>query len=121
MRTVQKLADDYIAAWNERDAVRRRALIAATWIASAKYVDPLMSGAGTDEIDGLIAMVQERFPDYHFYLLGAADGHGPVARFSWGLGPDGGVSVIKGTDFVHRDGDHIASVTGFLDEAPAPR
>lgn len=78
-----------------------------------------MCGAGRDQIDGLIAAVHERFPDFRFSLLGAPDGHGSVARFSWALGPDNGEPVIKGTDFVHRDGDLIASVTGFLDQIPA--
>lgn len=119
MRTAQKLAEDYIEAWNERDATRRRALLAATWTSEATYVDPLMSGEGTDNIDGLIAAVHQRFPDFQFALLGTADGHGSVARFSWGLGPKGGDLIIKGTDFVCRDGDLIASVTGFLDQVPA--
>jgi hypothetical protein len=119
MRTAQKLAEDYIAVWNARDAAERRALLAATWSAAATYVDPLVGGTGRDEIDELITIVQERFPDFRFALLGAADGHGSVARFSWGLGPQGGEPVVKGTDFVLRDGDLIASVTGFLDHVPA--
>ena len=119
MRTMQKLAEDYIAAWNIRDAAERRALLAATWEERATYADPLMSGQGLDEIDGLIAAVHVRFPDFRFALLGAADGHGSAVRFSWALGPQGGEPAAKGTDFVVRDGDRIASVTGFLDQMPA--
>ena len=119
MRTTTKLAEDYISLWNETDGSRRRALLAATWTASALYVDPLMKGAGHGEIDALIGAVQQRFPAYAFTLLGAADGYADVARFSWALGPKGGDAVVKGTDFVRCEGDKIAAVTEFLDLVPS--
>ena len=119
MRTPTQLAEDYIALWNETDAARRTSLLAKTWTPEATYADPLMKGVGHAEIDGLIAAVQQRFPAFRFSLLGTPDGYGEVARFSWGLGPKDGEAVVKGTDVVHRDGDRIASVTGFLDLVPS--
>jgi hypothetical protein len=119
MRTADKLAEDYIAVWNERDSTRRMELLAATWTAGATYSDPLMQGTGHAGIDGLIAAVQLRFPSFRFALTGNADGHGDAVRFSWALGPEVGEPVVKGTDFVRRDGDKIASVAGFLDLVPA--
>ena len=121
MRSPQKLAEDYIEVWNERDAQRRDALLVATWTEDATYVDRLMRGDGRAQISGLISAVHERFPGFRFSLLGAADGYGDVVRFCWGLGADGGTAVIKGTDFVRRTGDRIASVTGFIDQLPAPQ
>ena len=77
-----------------------------------------MRGDGRDGIEALIAGVQQRFPDFTFELIGQPDGYGDHIRFSWGLGPDGADSLIKGTDFaVLRDG-RISSVTGFLDQVP---
>jgi len=121
VRSPQKLAEDYIEVWNERDAQRRDALLVATWTEDATYVDRLMRGDGRAQISGLISAVHERFPGFRFSLLGAADGYGDVVRFCWGLGADGGTAVIKGTDFVRRTGDRIASVTGFIDQLPAPQ
>ena len=118
MRSPQKLAEDYIEVWNARDAGQRQALLAATWTEDAAYADPLMRGDGRPQIDGLIAAVHERFPAFRFSLLGAADGYGDVVRFCWGLGPDGSEAVVKGTDFIRRSGDQIASVTGFIDPMP---
>jgi SnoaL-like protein len=118
MRSPQKLAEDYIEVWNERDTQRRHARLAATWTEDAVYVDPLMRGDGRPQISDLIGAVHERFPGFRFSLLGAADGYGDVVRFSWGLGPDGGEAVVKGTDFVRRASDQIASVTGFIDQLP---
>jgi len=69
MRDAAKLADDYIALWNETDQSRRMSMLATTWTASATYVDPLMQGRGHREIDGLIAGAQVKFPDFRFSLL----------------------------------------------------
>jgi hypothetical protein len=117
--TPDKIAQQYIAAWNETDAERRRALIAETWSADATYVDPLMAGHGHAEVDALMAGVQQRFPDFRFALIGQPDGFGDKVRFSWGLGPDGAEAPIKGTDFVELEGGRLKTVTGFLDQIPA--
>ncbi|WP_187435910.1 nuclear transport factor 2 family protein [Bradyrhizobium hipponense] len=113
------IARRYIDLWNERTASRRRALLSENWTADASYVDPLMQGGGHDGVDAMIAGVQQRFPEFKFKLIGEPNGYGDHLRFSWGLGPDGVDSPIKGTDFaVLRDG-RIKSVTGFLDQVPA--
>jgi hypothetical protein len=113
-----QIANAYIAVWNETDPARRRALIGQGWTEDARYVDPLMSGAGQDEISGMIGAVHERFPGFRFNLIGQADGHGDHVRFSWGLGPDGADAPIKGTDFVVVAGGRLKTVTGFLDQVP---
>jgi hypothetical protein len=113
------VATRYIELWNERTPQRRREMLTANWTTDATYLDPLMSGAGHDGVDALIAGVQQRFPDFRFRLIGAANGFGDHVRFSWGLGPDGGDSPIKGTDFAVLSDGRIRSVTGFLDQVPA--
>lgn len=116
--TALKIAEGYIALWNERNDSRRRDLLASHWTRDARYVDPLMKGDSPDAIDTMIAGVQQRFPDFEFALISKPDGHGDFVRFQWGLGPRGGDNPIKGTDFVVVDGDRIRSVTGFLDQVP---
>lgn len=113
------IARIYIATWNETDPGRRRALLDASWTHDALYVDPLMRGQGHDEIDGLIAAVQQRFPDFRFSLIGEADGHGDQIRFSWQLGPEGADGPIKGTDFARLGQGRLREVNGFLDQVPA--
>jgi hypothetical protein len=78
-----------------------------------------MAGDGHDGIDALVAGVQQRFPDFRFALIGEPNGYGDHVRFSWGLGPDGVDSPIKGTDFAVLNGGRIRSITGFLDQVPA--
>ena len=119
MTDVNMIARRYIELWNEKMPSRRREMLSADWTADAKYVDPVMSGDGLDGVDALIAGVQQRFPDFSFKLIGEPNGYGDHIRFSWGLGPDGIDSPIKGTDFaVPREG-RIRSITGFLDQVPA--
>ena len=116
------IARRYIDLWNERAQNRRRELLGEFWTADASYVDPLMKGDGRDGIDALISGVQQRFPDFTFKLIGEPNGFGDHTRFSlrfsWGLGPDGADSPIKGTDFAVLKDGRIQSITGFLDQVP---
>ena len=118
----QDIATRYIACWNERDAERRRALLAALWTEEAVYVDPMVRSEGRAGIGALIEGVQARFPEFRFAPKGRADGHGDYVRFSWVLGPAGGEAVVEGTDFavVSADG-RLSDVTGFLDRVPPPQ
>jgi hypothetical protein len=118
MTDIQKIAHRYIDLWNERAPNRRREMLETNWTRDAKYVDPLMSGDGHDGVDALIAGVQQRFPDFRFKLIGEPNGFGDHVRFSWGLGPDGADSPIKGTDFAVLADGRIRSITGFLDQVP---
>ena len=118
MTDINIVARRYIELWNEKLPSRRREMLASDWTADAKYVDPLMSGDGRDGVDALIAGVQQRFPDFKFKLIGEPNGYGDQLRFSWGLGPDGVDSPIKGTDFAILKEGRIRSITGFLDQVP---
>jgi SnoaL-like domain len=118
MTDVNTIASRYIDLWNERTPSRRRELLAANWTDDARYIDPLMSGDGHDGVDALISGVQAQFPDFRFQLIGQPNGFGDHVRFSWGLGPDGADSPIKGTDFAVVRNGRIRSITGFLDQVP---
>ncbi|HEV7371728.1 nuclear transport factor 2 family protein [Arenibaculum sp.] len=113
------IAERYVALWNETDPARRRALLARAWVEDGTYVDPLMQGQGHDQIDALVGAVHARFPGLRFAVKGTPDGYGDRVRFSWTLGPEGGESLVEGTDFAILDGDRLKSVTGFLDKVPA--
>lgn len=119
MPDVDVIATRYIEAWNERDAERRKGLIATLWAEDASFRDPIMQGDGLAGIDQVIAGVQSRFPDFRFTQLGKADGFGDYVRLTWELGPAGGEAPIQGTDFAMLENDRLKSVTGFFDRVPA--
>ena len=64
MSTVNETVANYIAAWNETDAGRRRDVIARAWNDKGSYVDAHRDSTGHAAIDAMIATVQERFPGY---------------------------------------------------------
>ena len=114
----EDLIDSYIAAWNETEPSARRALVAKTWAADARYLDPMMTGQGHDGIDAMIGAAQDQFPGLTFSRRGAPDGFGDQVRFSWDLGPAGAAPMAGGTDFAVVSDGRFANVTGFLDFAP---
>ncbi|WP_207482328.1 nuclear transport factor 2 family protein [Arenibaculum pallidiluteum] len=118
MTNAAAIAARYIALWNEPAQERRRALLTELWNENGTYQDPLMQGHGHDQIDGLIAGVQSRFPGFCFSLVGEPDGYGNQVRFSWQLGQEGTDGPIKGTDFATLENGRLKSVVGFLDQVP---
>ena len=117
---MQEIVERYLAAWNEKDASRRRKLVDELWAEDGSYTDPLGDANGPAEIDGLIGAVQQQFPDFVFTVGGPVDAHHEQARFSWHLGPAGAEPVVIGFDVaVLNGGGQIRSVYGFLDKVPA--
>ena len=115
MTNINTVVDTYIASWNETDAVRRRELVGATFADDGSYLDPLMSGAGADEITAMIGAAQAQFPGHRFELSFGPDAHNDVVRFAWTLVGDGG-AVARGVDFATVGGDgRLRNVTGFLE------
>jgi len=116
--TPTALIDRYIAAWNETDGPRRRALIEQTWTEDAAYIDPMMRGEGRPGIDAMIQGVQAQFPGHRFRRTGAVDAHNGYVRFAWELGPEGAAAMAGGADFGEIADGRLRAVTGFLDFAP---
>jgi hypothetical protein len=117
---MQEIVEKYLAAWNETDPAKRRALVDEVWAENGSYTDPLADVRGRAEIDGLIGAVQQQFPGFVFTLGGNLDAHHGQARFTWHLGPaDAAEPVVIGFDVAVLDGDRIGSVHGFLDKVPS--
>src|SRR5262245_14083561 len=118
MNDIPSLIDAYIATWNEGDPERRRALVAQTFTEDGSYVDPLMTGAGQDGIDAMVAGAQQQFPGHRFELAGGPDAHHDRVRFAWRLvAGHGGAQVAAGVDFgtLAADG-RLSAITGFLEQ-----
>jgi hypothetical protein len=117
--TFDKLAERYIAIWNETDPARRRRDIDDLWAPDGRYVDPLTVAEGRDAIDVTVAAVQSQFPGMPFRLVGPVDGHHNQARFAWELGPEDVEAMIVGFDVAITDGNgRLSQVLGFLDQVP---
>ena len=82
MTAIATVVDGYIAAWNETDPERRRRLVAETFTEDATYLDPLMSGEGTEGIDAMVAAAQQHYPGHRFELTHGPDAHNDRVRFA---------------------------------------
>jgi hypothetical protein len=122
MSNVNEAVVRYLKAWSERDAGRRRALVAQTFAEDGTYVDAVREGRGYDGIDAMIAKAQAHFPGYSLHLASGIEAHHGYVRFSWVAGGTMEAPLyIKGTDFaVIADDGRLKSVIGFTDAAPAP-
>jgi len=121
MHPVNQIVASYIAAWNETDTDRRRALVAQTWADTGTYHDAHRDGEGHDRIDAMIASVQQVFAGYRFRLCSKIEAHHDSVRFSWQAGgADGAPLFFAGTDFATLAPDgRFRTVTGFVDAMPA--
>ena len=88
MYTTATVVDTYIAMWNEPDADERRALVSAALSADATYIDPPMSGQGTEAISAMIGAAEEVYPGHRFALVGEPDSHHDYVRFTLSLATD---------------------------------
>jgi hypothetical protein len=112
------LIERYLAAWNETDPGKRRALIDDLFAEDASYIDPVAEAHGRNAIDATVAAVQAQFPGWTFTRAGDVDTHHRQARFTWALGPEGEAAVI-GFDIAIVDEDgRLTNVFGFLDKVP---
>jgi hypothetical protein len=121
MSTINEAVVNYLAAWNERDPARRRAIVDRAWTDGGSYIDAHRQGVGHDEIDTMIGQAQAMLPGYKVRLISGIEAHNNRVRFSWEAGgaPEAPL-YLAGTDFaiVAPDG-RLQSVTGFVDAAPA--
>jgi hypothetical protein len=127
---VNQAVVNYIAIWSERDAKRRRALIAQTWSEDGSYVGPSRQSVGHDAIDAMIATAQQQSvlplaqgqsPEWRMSLASGVDTHHNYVRFSWTVGGTADAPLYtKGTVFAILAADgRLKSVIGFTDAAPA--
>ena len=116
---INAIVDRYIAISNETDPPKRRALIEQTFTEGATFVDPLSQRTGRDDIDAMVAGLQQQFAGLTVRRRGEADVVGVHVRFSWEMGPAGGEALAGGTDIATVADGRFAAVIGFLDFVPA--
>ena len=124
MATPDELANWYAAAWNERDPVRRRALLESACSPGIRF---LQSGfeeevVGIDALDTTIARFQDSWPegvDVRVEVTTPIDSHHGFGRggFVWIFGDERGY----GTDFAELGEDgKMKTLVVFPDPGPPP-
>ena len=106
---IEELVGRYVAVWNEGDADRRRAAIAALWAEGATHFTRSLEARGHAAIEARVADAHERFvraQGFVFTSANNADGHHRAVKFSWLMVPaGGGAAAAAGTVLILLDGD----------------
>lgn len=109
------VVDAWLTAYAEPDVAARQALIAQTWTADGKLVDPPFEGTGHAELSGLADVVLTHYAEHTFRRTTKVDAHHGFARYGWELvSPDGAVAVA-GLDVIRlADDGKLAGAVGFF-------
>ncbi len=111
---LEKLVDDYCAAWNAPDPATSHRLLAGVWAGHGAYTDPTVHVVGRGELVAHIFRVQARRPGSRIVLTSGIDAHHDVLRFSWKrIDPDRSV-VVEGLDIAVIEDGRIARMVGFF-------
>jgi hypothetical protein len=124
MSTPEELAAAYAAAWNERDAKKRRALLELACSPDVRFLQEGFDHevVGVEQLDETIAEFQASWPegvDVRVELTTPVQAHHGVGRggFVWIFGDERGY----GTDFaVLGDDGKMTTIAVFGDPAPPP-
>ena len=124
MATPDELASAYAAAWNERDDVKRRALLDASCSPGVRFLQEGFEHevVGVDALDEAIATFQSSWPegvDVRVEITTPVQSHHGFGRggFVWVFGDERGY----GTDFAEvGDDGKMKTIVVFGDPGPPP-
>jgi hypothetical protein len=110
------MKQNLLGVFGERDAVKRRSLIAKIWDTNGIFIDPEGRYVGHTGINDAVEQLQHRFPDFAFTELADGDANSGVGRLPWGFGPPGEPRKITGIDvLVASDDGRITALYTFAD------
>jgi hypothetical protein len=120
MTTVPACLPNLLAAWNEYDPEKLRALVEASLTEDVAFTDPDYKIIGIDAFINQINEVRAREGGGKLIATSGVDMHHDRARYSWALvRPDG--TRLEGFDAVQLDLEQgkISRIDGFFGALPA--
>ena len=110
------MKQNLLGVFSERDAEKRRSLIAKIWDSNCIFIDPEGRYVGHTGINDAAEQLRHRFPDFAFSVLADGDGNSGVGRLRWGFGPPSEPRKITGIDvLVASDDRRITAIYTFVD------
>jgi hypothetical protein len=110
------MKQNLLGVFSERDAEKRRSLIAKIWDRKGIFIDHNGRYIGHTAIRDAAEQLQRRFPDFAFSELTDGDAFSGVGRLPWGFGPPSEPRKITGVDvLVTSEDGRITAVYTFLD------
>jgi hypothetical protein len=110
------MKQNLLGVFSERDAEKRRSLIAKIWDRKGIFIDPEGRYVGHTAINDAVEQLQHRSPDFAFSVLADGDAYSGVGRLRWGFGPPSEPRKITGIDvLVASDDRRITALYTFAD------
>lgn len=108
-----------LAAWNERDPAKMRALLDASLTADIEFVDPTVAITGIDAFAAMIRDFQGKYPRAQCVRTSGIDRHHDRARYAWSVIIDE-KNRVDGFDAVALDagGKRLRRIDGFFGPLP---
>src|SRR5690349_20688738 len=113
---VERLIDQYCAAWSDPDPARRRELLSGVWRADATYTDPRAHVSGIEQLLAHMDQIQARRPGARVVRTCAVDEHHGFVRFAWRAEQADGAVVLEGIYIAEVGSDGIRGILGFFGE-----
>ena len=110
------MKQNIFGVFGERDADKRRSMIAKIWDRKGIFIDPDGRYVGHTAINDVAERLQRRFPDFAYTKLAEEDAYSGVGRLPWGYGPPAEPRKVTGIDvLVASDDRRIIALYTFLD------
>ena len=110
------MKQNLLGVFGERDAEKRRSLIAKIWDRKGIFIDLHGRYVGHTAINDAAEQLQRRLPGFAFSELADGDAYSGVGRLPWGFGPLSEPRKITGIDvLVASDDRRITALYTFLD------
>jgi SnoaL-like domain len=109
------LTRNLLEVFGERDAVKRRSVIAALWAEDGVFADPFGRYVGHAALNDAVTQLHTKFPGFVFTPIGAPQSFYDVGRLAWGHGPVGEPPKVTGLDVVTVRGGRIVALSAFID------
>lgn len=115
-RTVEQLMHrSLLEVFNERDADRRAAAIAAVYTPDVTFHEPDAAIHGPAALGVRVQQLLDRAPGWVFQPSGTASVNHDLGRLTWRFGPEGGPAVVTGMDVAIVDAGRIRALYVFID------
>lgn len=103
---LQILADrirQFLAVWGEREAGRRRTMLAESCVEDLSYVDPFAETVDRDGVERAVVAMQAQIPLTAVRLTSNVDAHHQTARYAWVAVAAGERALLSGMTTVLFD------------------